>query len=96
MVLEPSGLHVERWRQIQDVRIFGQLQVRNAHFGDEERAARIDLVHQIIALHVGLQRAGELDGAGIVDADVDAAEPFHGLRHRIGDLSFVADVAKHR
>ena len=54
VVLEPFGLHVERRRQIQDVRVGGLLQVRNARLGDQERAARVDLVHQVEALHVGL------------------------------------------
>ena len=42
------------------------------------------------------QRAGELDGAGIVDADVDAAETLDGLCHGLGHLRFLADVAQHR
>ena len=41
-------------------------------------------------------RIGQADGAGIVDADVDAAEFGDGLLDRLHHLRFVADVAQHR
>ena len=90
------AVHVERRRQVEDVRVGGLLQMRNAHLRHQERAARVDLVHQVVALHVGLQRAGELDGAGIVDADVDAAEGLDGSCDGVGDLRLLADVADDR
>ena len=53
-------------------------------------------MHQVEALHVGIERAGELDRTGIVDADVDAAEFLDGLSDCFGHLRFFADVAKKR
>ena len=41
-------------------------------------------------------RVGQADGAGIVDADVDAAEFGDGLVDRRDHLRLVADVAEHR
>ncbi len=49
-------------------------------------------MHEIVALHLGLDRPGQTDGARVVDADVDAAE----LGNRLGDggvhLIFEPDV----
>jgi len=73
-MLEPLCLHVERRRQHQDVRVIGLLQMRDAVFRHHEGAAGIDTHHQVEPLHVGSLRIGQADGAGIVDADVDAAE----------------------
>ena len=44
-------------------------------FGDHEGAARVDLMHQVEAVHVGLRHGRELNRGGVVDDDVDAAEP---------------------
>ena len=96
VVLEPFRRHVERRRQRQDVRVRGLLEVRDARLRHQERAARVDLVHQVEPLHVGGERAGQLDGAGVIDADVDAAEPLERLLHRLCDLRLLADVAQHR
>src|SRR5690606_16105622 len=63
---------------------------------DKEGAARVDLMHQVEALHIRFQRAGELYGAGIVDADVYAAEGFDRGRHCLGHLILVADIAENR
>ena len=57
-----------------------------------ERAARVDAVHQVVALHRRLERAGEADGARVVHQDVDAAEGLDRLLHRRVDLLLVADV----
>ena len=82
---EPARAHVQRRREHQHMLIGGALQMRDAGLGRQERAARVDLVHQVIALHVGGFGAGQLDGRGVVDADVDAAEafcgPLHGVEH---------------
>ena len=75
------------------MRIGRLLQMRNAGLGDQEGAARIDLMHQVIALHLGLLGAGERNGAGIVDADIDAAEPLHTGVHGRRHLILEADVA---
>ena len=52
-------------------------------------------MHQVEALHVGHLRIGQADGAGVVDADVDAAEFGDGLIDRRHHLCLVADVAEH-
>src|SRR5260370_12286824 len=52
----------------------------------------VDGVHEIVALLRRRERAGEADGACVVDEDVDAAKRCHGLRHGRGDPSLVADV----
>jgi hypothetical protein len=49
-------------------------------------------VHQVVALHRRLERAGEADRAGVVDQDVDAPEGLDGLRHRGQHLGLLADV----
>jgi hypothetical protein len=71
---EPALLQVERRRQVQDVRVRGLQQVRHARLGAGEGAARVDLVHEVVALHRRLEGAGEADGARVVDENVDAAE----------------------
>jgi hypothetical protein len=52
--------------------------------------------HQIEPLHVGPLRVGQADGAGIVDADVDAAEFGDRLVDRRHYLGLFADVAQDR
>jgi hypothetical protein len=47
-------------------------------------------------LHRRLQRAGQADGAGVVDQDVDAAELGHRLGDGCLDALLVADVAGQR
>src|SRR5690606_25213720 len=64
-----------------------------ALFRDEKGASRIDLVHQIVTLHIRFQRSGKLDRGSIVDADVYSTEPLDGLRHGFGHLGLVPYVA---
>ena len=80
---EPFLLHVERRRDHQDVRIGGLFQIRDGPFRDHEGAARVDLMHEVEPLHVGVGDAGELDRAGIVDDDIDAAELLRRLVERV-------------
>ncbi len=96
MVAEPARRHIERRRKHQHMRIGRLLQMRNAGLRNEIGAPRIDLVHQVEPLHVGLQGAGQLDRACIVHADIDTAEPRHRLRHRIGHLIVISDIANDR
>jgi len=70
--------------------------MRQGQLRAQEGPARIDLHHQVVALHLGRQRARERNGAGVVDADVDSAECGDALRHRSGGLLLVADVADQR
>jgi hypothetical protein len=78
-------MRVRRIRQMRDAELRGQIS-----------AARVDLVHEVEALHVRLGRLRQIDGAGVVDQDVDAAELLRGLRDGCGELGIVADVAKDR
>src|ERR1700733_2154964 len=64
----------------------------NRPFGHQESASRIDLVHQIEPLHVDVGDGRELNGAGIVDDDIDAAEFCRGLVQRVAHHGLVADV----
>ena len=70
----------------------GFREIGNGVFRHHEGAARIDLMHQIEAAHVGLRNRRELDGAGIVDHDVDAAEARRGLVERGLHRGFLAHV----
>ena len=65
-------------------------------FGDHEGAARINLMHQIEALHVGLGDRGQRNRARVVDDDVERAEARHGLGDRALDRGLVADVDHQR
>ncbi len=93
---KPLRAHIQRRRQVQNVRIGGLFQMRDAGFRSDERAARIDAVHQIVALHVGLDRARQADRRGVVDADIDAAELRDRFGHRVHYIGFVAHVDDQR
>ena len=72
------GIEIQRRRQRQDVRIAPRrgrrFEMRQARLRAQERAAHVDAEHQVEALHRRRQRAGQADGARVVDQDVDAAE----------------------
>ena len=89
---EPFLLHVERRRQHQNVRVGRLGEIGDGVFRHHEGAARVDPKHQIEALHVGLRGIGELDGAGVVDHDVEAAEMRHGLIEGRLHCGFLAHV----
>ena len=59
-------------------------------------SARIDLMHQIETLHVEFVDAAQIDGAGVVDQNIDAAKGFDGFLHRRLDLIVEADIAGQR
>ena len=89
---QPARLRRQRRRQHQDMRVVRLQEMRQARLADAERAACVDLMHQVEALHRRVERPGQIDGAGIVDADVDAAEGRHGLldgRSHGGLVSYV-------
>src|SRR4029450_4047241 len=67
--------------------------MRDGIFGDHEGAARIDLVHQIEALHIGLGKLGERNRARVVDDDVERAEARRRLADRALDRGLVAPAA---
>ena len=89
---EPALLHIERRRKHQNVRIGGPLEMRDRQLRDDEGAARVDRVHEIEPLDVGMLHVGEVDGAGIVDENVDAAERCDRSLNRARNLLLVADV----
>ena len=66
--------------------------MRDAGLSAQEGAARIDALHQIVALDRRLERAGQIDGARVVDEDIDAAEGLDGPGDRVIDLGLLADV----
>ena len=71
-------------------------QVRQASLCASEGAAQIDVHHQVVALHRRVERAARVDGAGVVDQDVDATEARDCLGHRGRDLRLVAHVEYQR
>jgi hypothetical protein len=75
------------------VRIGAALKGRDAALGHQEGAARVDVVHQVVALHLRCKRRRRADGAGVVDADIDAAEALHRRIHGGLHLVLEADIA---
>ena len=65
----------------------------HAGLAHDEGPARVDVLHQVVALHLERLGAGDVDRARVVHADVDAAEAIDGLGHRVLDRLLVADVA---
>ncbi|MEJ7717121.1 MAG: hypothetical protein WKF31_03840 [Thermoleophilaceae bacterium] len=75
------------------MRVVGLAQVGQAGLGDDERAARVDGLHEVEALDRQVAGRAQVDGARVVHADVDAPEALHGLLDRARYLLLVADVA---
>ena len=89
---KPVGCHVQ-WRgQVEDVRVGGFLQMGQAQLAGHEGAATVDLMHQVVGLHGGGFGAGQGDGTGIVDQNVDAAKGVYGLVHGGLQLFLVANI----
>ena len=80
VVREPLRVHVERRREVEDVRVCRLQEVREAAPASGEGAAGVHAVHQVEALHRRLQRARQADRARVVHQDVDAAERLDRLR----------------
>jgi hypothetical protein len=78
------------------MRIGRLLEVRHGEFGHHEGSARVDLVHQIEALHVCRLRVGERNGARVIDHDVEAAEGRNGPFERLAHLPLVTHVDDER
>ena len=74
MPLEPFRIEIQRWRDIQDVRIGGPLQMRDAQLRTQKRPPHVDALHQIKPLHFGVDSPGQLNRTGIVDQHVDPSE----------------------
>ena len=72
-----AGSQVERRRNRQHVRVVERRRY-GRHFCEQRNVPRrVDLLHQVEALHRRVERAGQADGAGVVHEHVDAAERFH-------------------
>ena len=86
MVLEPARIQAQRRRVVEYVGVAplprALFQVGHRALGDQVGAARVDLMHEVVLLLGRLLGAGEADGAGVVDHNVDAAKVFHSLRRR--------------
>ena len=93
---KPFLLQIERRRQHENVRVVRLFQERDREFRHHERAARIDLMHEIETLHVGRLRVGQRDRAGIVDHDIDAAELKRRLIQRTAHRRLVAHIDDER
>ena len=70
--------------------------MRKTNFRTKICAARVDLIHEVVRL--GRQRfdIAEIDGARIVDKDVDAAERLHRFVDGSDDLFFVSNIDDER
>ncbi len=93
---EPLRRKVERRREREDVRVLGILQDRDGRAAEHERAADVDVLHEVVLLRLQVERAREVDDARVVDDDVDAAELALGLEDGLGDVVVVAHVAHDR
>ena len=71
-------------------------QVRQAGAGHDEGAARVDLLHEVEALHLEVAHRGEVDGARVVHHEIDATEALDGLGNGGLDRVGVADVPDDR
>ncbi len=76
---EPARLHVEGRRKHENMWIGALLKMREAGLNTHKGAARVDLVHEIEALQGGFPGPAQIDGTGVVDQNVDAAEMGCGL-----------------
>ena len=72
--------------------IFRLEKMGNALLREEIGPAYIDLVHQVVALHLGRQSTGEVDGGGIVDEDINAAKVLYRFLNRFFGQFFGAHI----
>lgn len=92
MIAEPQGIQVQGGRNVQNVSMVALFQVRNALPGHQKCAPSVDIMHQIVTLHIGLLGGGKGDRTGIIHQDIDSAEFFHCTFDRGTDCTFIADV----
>jgi hypothetical protein len=81
---------------VKHVSVVGGEQPRQAGLGQRERPPDVDRLHQVELLERQLPGAGLEHRAGVVDADVDAAEASGGHVGRPQGVGSVADIADHR
>ena len=94
--LGPLRIEAERRRERQHVWVVRLLQMRDGVLGEDVGAARVDVLHQVVALHVHVLGAGEVDRARVVDAEINPAELLDRLGHGGSDAFLIADVADDR
>ena len=81
---------------VRHVRVRAGAEVGQCGAGQQERAARVDVEHQVIALGRQLADVLQRDRRCVVDDDVDGTEAAHGGLDGAGDRLVVADVAEQR
>lgn len=52
----------------------------------KEGSASVDVLHEVVALHVQVFRAGQVDGTGVVHQDVDTSKSLDGFVDSGNDL----------
>src|SRR5262245_53690870 len=69
--------------------------MRPGRHGDGSRSGQVDAAGTIECERIeAIDRRHRLDDPGIVDDDVEAAEPLRGLRYPAGDRGKVSDVER--
>lgn len=96
MITKPLGLHIERRREVEDVGVARLDEVRQAVLGDHEGSSDVNLVHEVVPLHVKLESSCQVDGRGIVDEDIYSAESIDNLLNALLDALLVPDVTLQR
>src|SRR5882757_10325564 len=70
--------------------------MRQTQLRAEEGAARVDLVHQIEALHVGVWSQCRTDGTGVVYQNVDATESLYRMCDSLYHLCVIPNINSQR
>ena len=79
---EPLLGHLEGRGEHQDMRVFAPCKIGNGKFRNHERAAGVDLLHEIVTPHIGCRDRRQLDRAGVVYDNIDASEFLRRLIER--------------
>lgn len=78
--------------KVRDAWIGASQQMRQARLRAKKTATAIDLLHQIKTLHRGIQCAAQINRAGVVDEDVDAAKRIQRRRDCGAHLVFFTNI----
>ena len=92
----PLRVQVQRWGERQDVALAGFPEGGQRQFGQQEGSTDVDVLHEVVPLHVHGVCAGQVYGRGVVYHDVDAPETLDGGGDRCGDVVIIADVPHQR
>src|SRR5439155_11117478 len=77
----------------QHVGVGGGAQVGQGGAREQERAAGVDVEHEVVAAGVEIGDRRQVDRAGVVDHEVDTAEALDRGVDESGDVVLVSDVA---